>query len=141
MPEDYKRVWSTVRVTDAADEKPPELATNDTWRGIMARARKDHDLSQQQLADKLGSTQAAVSKIESGEIRSSTLVIPICTLLQIPLPEYLANEEDRRWHQIGRALRHRSPEMAKRIAALCESLADAAELETGDMPPVPSKKP
>jgi transcriptional regulator with XRE-family HTH domain len=107
-----------------SEEKGPELATNDEWRGIMARARKSHGLSQQETAERLGTSQAAISKIESGEIRSTTLVLPICALLSIPLPEHVADEEDRNWMNLSRVLRHHRPAMARDMLALIEKMVE-----------------
>lgn len=108
-------------------ENEPELATNDEWRGIMARARKDHGMSQEDLGQKVGSSQAMISKIESGESGSSKLVRPICVLLNIPLPEHFTDEAERAWVQAGRVLRHRNPEQAKATLALVESMAKQYE--------------
>jgi transcriptional regulator with XRE-family HTH domain len=117
----------------STDEKGPELATNDDWRGIMVRARKSHSLSQQDVADRLGTSQAAISKIESGEIGSTSLVLPICALLSIPLPEHVADAEDRDWMHLSRVLRHRRPAIARDIFSLMERVAEEIKAETSDV--------
>lgn len=104
------------------DQQEPELATNDEWRGIMVRARKEHDLTQDELGNKFGVSQAMISKLETGEAGSSKLVLPICRLLGIPLPEHFVDEEDREWVRLGRVLRHRNREQAKLAVKLVESM-------------------
>ena len=48
-------------------DETAEIATNKTWRGIMVRARKTHQLSQLELGKLVGVSQAMISKLESGE--------------------------------------------------------------------------
>jgi transcriptional regulator with XRE-family HTH domain len=109
--ESYKSLWSYNFVTDEGDL--PELATNAEWRSLMTRARKTYGFTQQQLADKLGVSQAIISKIESGETGSSKLVMPICETLSIPEPVHLTDPDEREWMQLGRVLRARNPEQAR----------------------------
>lgn len=123
MPEGYNPLWSH---NFMVNEDDPELATNEEWRGIMVRARKAHGLSQDALAGKLRASQALISKIESGEVSSSSLVLPICRLLSIPLPEHFVDEFERSWVQLGRALRHRSPNQAKATLELIKSIVEQA---------------
>jgi transcriptional regulator with XRE-family HTH domain len=61
-----------------------EIPTNDEWRDIMVRARKDKELTQAQLAARVGTSQNMISLIESGEVESSQFVWPICKTLDIP---------------------------------------------------------
>ena len=103
-------------------QEEPELATNEDWRGIMVRARKDHGWSQENLAEKVGSSQAMISKIESGEARTSTLVMPICRALGIPPPEHFVDEFEKEWQRLGRALRYRNEQQARAARSLIESM-------------------
>jgi transcriptional regulator with XRE-family HTH domain len=129
--ESYNYLCSYDNVTDGADE--PELATNEEWRGIMVRARKDIGLSQQTLADKLGVSQPLISKIESGEVALSKLVLPICRLLGIPKPEHYVDDFEKNWSRAGRVLRHRNMPQAKRMLELMESMvADYEEQQKKD---------
>lgn len=124
-------------------QEEPELATNDEWRGIMARARKDHKLSQEKLADRLGVSQALISKIESGETRTSSLVMPICRALGIPPPEHFVDEFEKEWVRLGRALRFRNETQARAARQLIESMVkqydEPDEKPAGTEPP-PSKR-
>lgn len=108
----------------------PELATNEEWRLIMARARKDHGLSQEQLGDDVGATQVSISKIESGEHASSKYVLPICRRLKIPEPAHFADEKQREWSEIGHVLRNRNPDQYEAMLSLVRSMAKAAEQAT-----------
>lgn len=63
-----------------------------TGRFIAAR-RKDNNLTQSQLAEKLGITDKAVSKWETGKsMPDLSLFGPLCDLLQITLNELLSGE-------------------------------------------------
>lgn len=108
-------------------ENEPELATNDDWRSMMTRARKDHGLSQEDLAAEFGVSQAIISKLESGTTASSKLIRPICRRLSIPLPEHYVDEDERDWILLGRALRHRDIEAAKKWYDLIRSTVDDLE--------------
>lgn len=119
------QLWSYGKVP--SDQEEPELATNGEWRGIMVRARKEHGLSQDELGAKLGISQAMVSKIESGESRSSALVMPICRILGIPPPEHFVDEFEKEWVRLGRALRYRNEEQARAARQLIESMVKQAE--------------
>jgi transcriptional regulator with XRE-family HTH domain len=89
----------------------PELATNDHWRATMRRARDAADMTQAQLGARIGFSQNAISKIESGEQKSSKAVMPICHVLKILPPMILiADELDQRWHDSGRKIRGQDPD-------------------------------
>lgn len=49
-------------------EPAPTLPVTDEWRRAVIRARKDANLSQEEMARKLGMSQGAYSKIERGKI-------------------------------------------------------------------------
>lgn len=103
----------------------PELAISEDWRGIMRRARADHDLTQTQLGQQVGTSQNMISLIESGAVGASTFVLPICRALGIPPPMFFENEEDRLWIQTGRVLRARDMEVFRRALAMVEAMAAA----------------
>lgn len=139
MQEAHNALCSHNFVSDLDDE--PELATNDEWCSMMIRARKDHGLSQEELAAKFGASQAIISKLEKGVIGASKLVRPISVLLSIPLPEHFLNEADREWIMLGRALRHRGVENAKRWYDLIKSTVEDRESKPDDalLPTKPEK--
>lgn len=111
----------------ATGQEEPELATNEEWRGIMVRARKDHGWSQEKLAEKVKTSQAMISKIESGESRTTTLVMPICRALGIPPPEHFVDEFEKEWVRLGRALRYRNEAQARAARTLIESMVKQYE--------------
>ena len=145
MPRSYKQACSHAFVPD---EDPPELATNDEWRGIMRRARKAHlregaAMTQAQLASEVGRrirerwpsstleapSQVAMSKIESGANKSSKFILPICDVLGIPQPSHLTDEDDLDWVRLGRKLRHGSLDEYKALMAMLERAADRLDSE------------
>ena len=61
---------------------------------FIARRRKEKDLTQLQLADKLGVTDRAVSKWECGRsLPDSSIMIDLCDTLGISVNELLSGEE------------------------------------------------
>lgn len=101
----------------------PELATTEYWRRIMRRARQDADLSQGELAARVGISQAMLSRIESGDVKQSRAVVPIATALGIPLPQFATGDElDLRWQQAGGVLRRRDHSMFVQHLELVESI-------------------
>lgn len=104
----------------------PELATNDEWRGIMRRARATRGWSQAELAQRVGTSQNMISNIESGSVRASQFVMPICEQLGINPPMFYLDEDDRSWIQLGRVLRARDMEVFRRALALVEVMAETA---------------
>lgn len=98
----------------------------------MKRARKAAELTQDALARKIGCTQPMVAGIERGSIKSSTLIMPICEVLDIPPPHVLVEDElDERWIEVGRQLRTRMPAMfdgqLAGIESMLKALAKASE--------------
>ena len=135
ITESYKPLCSHNFVADE-QEHMPELATNETWRGIMARARKTHGLTQGQLGDDVGLSQVMISKLETGESESSTFILRICRRLSIAEPQHFANERDRHWAELGHLLRLKATGQYDATTALVESMlkkledAEAANDET-----------
>jgi transcriptional regulator with XRE-family HTH domain len=126
MHESYKALWSHNFVA-SEDEQEPEIATNDEWRAIMVRARKGHGLTQEQLAEDVGTSQVMISKIESGVTGSSKLVLPICRRLSIPEPQNFADEAQKEWSQLGHLLRHKGGDQYEAALQLLRSMAKRIE--------------
>lgn len=155
----YKTAWSHDFVTDI---DPPELATNDEWRRTMRKARKDHkvdgkSMTQEDLADSVwkvmrqrwpeskhsaeAPSQAALSKVESGDVKKSVYVIAICTVLSIPQPSHYVDDDNRAWAEAGEYMRHKFPEeFARHLEMLEERMRSEKAKEeaaaTEDQPPV-----
>jgi transcriptional regulator with XRE-family HTH domain len=122
ITEGYKPLWSHNFVAYHQDGDP-ELATNDEWRKIMVRARKQHDLTQEELGDDVGITQVMISKIESGAASASDRVLAICRRLSIPEPQHFANDDQREWSELGHALRHKGSDAYQAAIQLLRQLA------------------
>lgn len=106
-----------------AESIHPELPTTELWRGVIKRARKSTGMTQDELARKIGCTQPMIAGIERGTIKSSTLVIPICDILNVPPPHVLVEDEvDERWIEIGRLLRAKMPALFDGQLAGIESM-------------------
>lgn len=105
---------------DTAAEEFPELATNEEWRAMMIRARTSQKISQDALAERavamapnlLRGSQAVISRLESGDIASSRLVVPICRILDIPLPSHYVDDTERKWIELWRRLNEKDPARA-----------------------------
>jgi transcriptional regulator with XRE-family HTH domain len=157
MPRSYKAACSHRFV---ADLDPPELATNEDWRGIMQRARKAYKvdgkaMTQDQLAERVGRrirerwpnstvetpSQALISKIESGDTKSSKVILAICDVLSIPAPEHTADEEDRSWIRLGRVIRGGDPDEFKHLLATLEKIAAQVSKEETEPGPQPEPQP
>lgn len=122
----------------AAEEETPELATNEEWRLIMVRARKDHSMTQEQLGKAVGTSQVMISKIESGEAGSSSFVLAICRVLNIPEPVHFANEEQREWSQLGHVLRQQ-PERYRAALNLLKLMVEQEERAESEETPPPGE--
>ncbi|MDE6951003.1 MAG: helix-turn-helix domain-containing protein [Lachnospiraceae bacterium] len=60
---------------------------------FIAKCRKEHNMTQMQFAEKLGVTNKAVSKWETGKcLPDAALFDDICMLLNITLNEFFAGE-------------------------------------------------
>lgn len=111
------------RGTTGSDD--PELAINAEWCAEMRAARLTAGLSQEVLADKIGSTQNAISLVERGLVGSSHVVMPVCRLLKINPPTFLVDEDERRWVRLGRELRSRSEASFMSAMTMVEALVAA----------------
>lgn len=106
-----------------AEHSYPELPTTEIWRGVMKRARKAAEFSQESLARRIGCTQPMIAGIERGTVRSSALILPICDVLNIPPPHVLVEDEvDERWIELGRLLRAKMPALFDGQLAGIESM-------------------
>jgi transcriptional regulator with XRE-family HTH domain len=105
----------------------PEVATNDEWREIMVAARKDLGMTQAQLATRIGAKQPQISEIESGDVVSSALILPICRVLKIAEPQHYVDEDQKLWSQLGHLLRNKSMKKYRRYLALLESEIEEEE--------------
>ena len=102
----------------------PEIATNDEWRGIMRRRRKDLKLTQAELGGRVGTSQNIVSMIESGEVSSSKFIVPICRFLKIPVPQNFDSDEQKVWSELGHVLRNKNMKQYRRALALIEAMVE-----------------
>lgn len=118
----HEEACDSSQVSDLTREVP-ELATTEYWRRLMRRARQDAELSQGQLADKVGISQAMLSRIESGDVKQSKAVVAIATTLGIPLPQFATGDDlDLRWQQAGGVLKRRDHAMFMQHLELIEAL-------------------
>jgi len=161
MPVSYNVAWSHNFVEDV---DPPELATNDDWRRVMRKARKDYkidgkSMTQDELCDAVWKvmrqrwpkskhsvdrpTQAALSKVESGETKKSVYVTAIVTVLSIPMPMHYADDDNRAWAEAGEYMRHKFPEEYARWLDMLEERmrsAKASEAKNDEAVPAPEDK-
>ena len=112
----------------------------------MTRARKAYGgegLTQKELGGRVGTSQAMISLIESGEVGSSEFILPICGVLGIPPPMHFDSEDQKVWSQLGHVLRHKSMRKFQRAMALVASMVeddDADEKPANDDAPAPIRK-
>jgi transcriptional regulator with XRE-family HTH domain len=105
MPKERTEEFEPVPSAESLD-KFPEISTTADWRTLMRRTREAKELKQHELGARVGVSQNVISKLETGEMRASKAVIPICNVLRIPPPMALFEDElDQRWHEVGRRLR------------------------------------
>jgi DNA-binding XRE family transcriptional regulator len=87
-----------------------EVPTTPYWRSEMKRARTELGWQQWALAERVGTSQPTINEIESGRITRSRFVATISSILKIPQPFTLIQDDmDRRWIEIGRTLRSSDP--------------------------------
>lgn len=96
---------SHVIVTNAHRRKDdPKVGFDDKWAEALAVAREKAGLSQQQLADAIGTSQNSISLMESSgdkRVRASHDVLPACRRLGLAPPLYLASDLQKRWLSVG----------------------------------------
>jgi len=103
----------------------------------MIAARKAKHLTQKQLGSRVGTSQNIVSLIESGEIESSSYILPICKQLGIAPPQFHESEEQKLWAQLGHRLRLKNRKQYRRVLALVESLVQDNDEEPTSVAPSP----
>jgi transcriptional regulator with XRE-family HTH domain len=119
----------------------PELATNEEWRAIAVRRRKELGWTQEELGRRVGTSQNMISLIESGKVEASAYVAPICKELSIPFPTFYENEDQRVWSQMGHVLRNKNLKQFRRALELVRSMVEDEEAaaneqrEPSDPPP------
>lgn len=92
----------------------------------MVAARKAKGLTQKQVGARVATSQAIVSLIESGEIESSSYILPICRFLGIAPPQHYDSEDQKLWGELGYLLRTKNKKQFRRAMALVESMIDDA---------------
>jgi len=107
-----------------SSDPSPELATNEEWRAIMVRARKDQGFTQKELGAKVKTSQNIISEIESGKVTSSGFILPICKVLKIPPPRHFESEDDATWSQLGHLLRTKNMKQFRRAMAMIEAMVE-----------------
>lgn len=75
-------------------EPAPTLPVTEEWRRRVIAARKNANVSQEEMARKLGISQSAYSKIEAGRTVSSNLVLQICSIVSVAPPTLHTDEVD-----------------------------------------------
>lgn len=92
----------------------------------MERSRRAAKLTQRQLADKVRVSQNVISMIESGKVRQSKFILPICDVLKIPPPQVLFEDQvEQRWVEAGRRLRRLDPRVFEAQLEAVERLASS----------------
>jgi len=110
----------------------PELPFTKEWGSLVRRSRADLGMSQQDLADAIGSDQPTISYIERGEIDSSRAVRPLVDFLKIPPPKvFMGDDLDERWVEVGRVLRR----VDEKHFRLLLNIAEQAVAEAGEPDP------
>jgi hypothetical protein len=66
-----------------------------------------------------------ISQLETGGIRASASVLPICRELGIQPPTFFEHEDVRRWVLLGRQLRAKSDVVFQRALGMVESMVAA----------------
>ena len=119
---------------DRALDDYPEISTTAAWRVAMRTKREAREMNQDELGRRVGVSQNVISKMETGILRSSKAVLPICNVLRIPPPMALFEDElDQRWYDKGRQLRALAPGTFEMMLAAVEgalaNLLEQAERE------------
>lgn len=133
----YVRPWSSAVVSG---DPAPELATNEEWRGIMIRRRKELGLTQEELGRRVGTSQNMISLIEAGKVESSQYVLPICKELTIPPPTFYESDDQREWSQVGHLLRHKNMKQFRRMLDVVKGMVEEEAAVNDETVPPPNRK-
>lgn len=112
------------------DPSPTEIATTPEWREDMVEARKRRGMGQEELGFRVThkhNQQGAISQIETGGIRASALVLPICAELRIPPPMHYISASQRDWAKLGHRLEELDPAQFTAVTALIASMVERAD--------------
>lgn len=99
----------------------------------MYRARKAKHLTQEQVGARVGTSQNIISLIESGDVESSSYILPICKYLGIAPPQHHASEDQRQWSRLGHMLAVQSPRQFARALALVQSMIEESVEAEGEV--------
>lgn len=121
------------------DDHDPEMPTNEQWRSILIRARKEHGMTQGELGARVGVSQAMISKIETGESGGSGVILAICRVLSIPEPQHFATDDQKHWYELGHVLR-RHPDQYQAALAVLEQMAKLVEPQIDAEPAHPERR-
>jgi transcriptional regulator with XRE-family HTH domain len=129
MDPSHKSLCLIEDVPGDADDENPKLSTNGEWRDAMRMERKARGWSQTDLAIACGFPEAqdAISRVETGDVRRSHLVMPICRALEIEPPDFYTDEKMRRFYRDMEFVEQHLPAMAKNIQDHIDAARSAAE--------------
>ena len=99
-----------------------EIALPAGFGARMAARREELGMTQGQLAQRLGVTQATMSQIETGVSKSSSSVLRACKILGMSPPYSPVGDVDEwRWIVLGKELREHSREFYDCMVAAAEA--------------------
>ena len=119
------------------EDQAAEVATDADWRALMQRERKAQGFTQKTLAVAIGTSQATISEIESGELKGSKFVLAICRKLGIAPPMMFEDQLERRWVEGGRKLRARRSPLFLRMLEMVEEANSEHDTRTNPDPDRP----
>ena len=123
-----------------------ELAANETvGYGAAYTAARAHrvgitgvpGVGKSTLAVAIGTSQATISEIESGELKGSKFVLAICRKLGIAPPMMFEDQLERRWVEGGRKLRARRSPLFLRMLEMVEEANSEHDTRTNPDPDRP----
>lgn len=96
----------------------PKIETDEHWRTRARDTLESSGLTRKQVAQGLGTSQATLSRLLSGEIRASRLVQPLSDLLGIPTPTLPGDPDVARIARLIADLDPESQRLLERLARL-----------------------
>lgn len=106
-----------------SERKTAKLPVTDEWRERVIAARKAADLSQQEMARRLGMAQGTYSRLELGQVAASRQVLRISEIVGVAPPRVVVDDFEAEWMRLGQALREKSPRLFRRALSLVEAMA------------------